>query len=108
MALLKFISADTIVNPQVMALAGHLIKSNKQVHDFQYILINDFLQTKGIVDALKHVRNVIFESDVAVSFHTAAQLFQEETPSVRCEIYLLLAIISRVDGFFDKNEGIFF
>jgi len=108
MALLKYISDEIIANPRILSLFGHLIKSNKQVHDFQYILINDYLQIKGIDNGLPHVRNVIFETDDAVPFEEATNLFNAENDAIRSEMYMMLVIISRIDGFFDKDEGAFF
>ena len=108
MALLKYISDEIIANPCILSLFGHLIKSNKQVHDFQYILINDYLQIKGIDNGLPHVRNVIFETDDAVPFEEATNLFNAENEAIRSEMYMMLVIISRIDGFFDKDEGAFF
>jgi hypothetical protein len=106
MALLKYISEINISSPQVLSLFGHLIKSNKQVHDFQYILIHDYLQIKGIEDGIQHVRNVIFETEDAVTLDEAVGLFSAETDIIRAEIYTMLVIISRIDGFLDKVEAL--
>ncbi len=108
MALLKYISEAPILNPQVFSIFGHLIKSNQQVHDFQYIIINDYLQLKGVEDGLQFVRRVIFETDDALSFEETARVFNAETLTTRSELYMVMVIVSRVDGFFDKDEGKFF
>ena len=108
MPLLKNFSDEKINSPQILALFGHLIKSNKQVHDFQYIVINDFLEMKGLSDGLVYVRNVIFENDDAISLRDATKLFNCESFTIRNEIYSMLVIVSRIDGFFDKEEDVFF
>ena len=108
MALLKYISDEPLSNPKVLSVLGHLIKSNQQVHDFQYIIINDYLNIKGLDDALKFVKNVIFETDDSVALEESLRYFREESSAIRNELYMLMVIVSRVDGFFDKDEGRFF
>lgn len=108
MALLKYISDEPILNPKVLSVLGHLIKSNQQVHDFQYTIISDYLNIKRLDDALQFVRNVIFETDDSVALEESFRYFREESPAIRNELYMLMVIVSRVDGFFDKDEGRFF
>lgn len=108
MALLKYISDEPILNPKVLSVLGHLIKSNQQVHDFQYTIISDYLNTKRLDDALQFVRNVIFETDDSVALEESFRYFREESSAIRNELYMLMVIVSRVDGFFDKDEGRFF
>ena len=108
MALLKYISDEPILNPKVLSVLGHLIKSNQQVHDFQYTIISDYLSIKRLDDALQFVRNVIFETDDSVALEESFRYFREESPVIRNELYMLMVIVSRVDGFFDKDEGRFF
>lgn len=108
MALLKYISDEPISNPKVLSIIGHLIKSNQQIHDFQYVIINDYISIKGLNDALKFVRNVIFETDDSVVLEDSLRYFKQESLSVRNELYMVMVIVSRVDGFFDKDEGKFF
>lgn len=108
MALLKYISEEPISNPKVLSIFGHLIKANQQVHDFQYIIINDFLSIKGLDNALQLVRDVIFETENATTLDEALLHFKAETPPIRNELYMVMVIVSRVDGFFDKDEGKFF
>lgn len=108
MALLKYISDEPILNPKVLSVLGHLIKSNQQVHDFQYTIISDYLSIKRLDDALQFVRNVIFETDDSVALEESFRYFREESPAIRNELYMLMVIVSRVDGFFDKDEGRFF
>ena len=108
MALLKYISDEPILNPKVLSVLGHLIKSNQQVHDFQYTIISDYLNIKRLDDALQFVRNVIFETDDSVALEESFRYFREESSAIRNELYMLMVIVSRVDGFFDKDEGKFF
>ena len=108
MALLKYISDEPILNPKVLSVLGHLIKSNQQVHDFQYTIISDYLNIKRLDDALQFVRNVIFETDDSVALEESFRYFREESSAIRNELYMLMVIVSRVDGFFDKDEGRFF
>ena len=108
MALLKYISDEPILNPKVLSVLGHLIKSNQQVHDFQYTIISDYLNIKRLDDALQFVRNVIFETDDSVALEESFRYFREESSTIRNELYMLMVIVSRVDGFFDKDEGRFF
>ncbi|MBR5272749.1 MAG: 50S ribosome-binding GTPase [Clostridia bacterium] len=108
MALLKNISEEKIANPEILSLFGHLIKSNQQVHDFQYILINDYLELKGIPDEIQIVRDVIFENECAVSFEEATRCFKLESPVIQNEFYSVMVIVSRVDGFLDSDEDVYF
>ena len=108
MALLKYISDEPILNPKVLSVLGHLIKSNQQVHDFQYTIISDYLNIKRLDDALQFVRNVIFETDDSVALEESFRYFREESSAIRNELYMLMVIVSRVDGFFDKDEDRFF
>lgn len=108
MALLKYISDEPILNPKVLSVLGHLIKSNQQVHDFQYTIISDYLNIKRLDDALQFVRDVIFETDDSVALEESFRYFREESSAIRNELYMLMVIVSRVDGFFDKDEGKFF
>lgn len=105
---MKTISNEPIKNKGVLSLFGHLIKSNRQVHDFQYIVIHSYLEHKNISDAIVVIKDVIFETPNSIDLSKAASLFLTETSAIQNEIYWLLVVISKIDGFVDNSEVLFF
>ncbi len=105
---LSFITSTPIKCIDCVALFGHLFKMNKQVHDFQYVLVREYLKRKDISEHFVLVHDVIFESPNAISLDRAVNAFYQESLSIRKELYKFLIIVTMIDGFYDTDEGEFF
>ena len=125
-AVLKRIKDEPIKDLSVFAIFGHYFKTVKQVHDFQFGVIREYIRIKNHCDSsienvsdndesismyntvIDIIRNVISENPEAVSMDDAVSLFLAESSIIRNELYELLVIVAGIDGFFDKGEAAFF
>ncbi len=94
-------------NEKTVALFGHLIKCNHQIHSFQEQIIQHYLQTAEIIDR-DLIKRVIYEQKDAVSFDEAYGLFAAEATKTQRELFYYMLLLAKVDGAIDEEERAFF
>lgn len=91
-------------NLNTLGLLGYLIVSNKQIHNYQIEVLEEYLSVIEIDISSTCLNGILDGRDESISFASALSAYELESSEVRKEIYYLLLILALVDGSFDADE----
>lgn len=93
---------------ETLALVGHLIVCNCQIHSYQIKLINSYIDSKNNNDIEHYITDILDHKKERIELSKALRYFSEESDEQKDEVYVLLRGIASIDGLIDEEERNFF
>ena len=91
-------------NLNSVGILGYLIISNKQIHNYQLMVLDEYLSSINIVSTETILHDILNGTSDSNLLNTSLNAYKCENKIVQTDLLLLLYVLSYIDGVFDCNE----
>ena len=87
-----------------LGVLGYLIVSNKQVHNYQILVLDEYVSSLGLALSDSCLSSIIKGEENSLSLSSSLAAFSYEKEAVQRDLIKMLYILALVDHVLDKNE----
>lgn len=95
----------TLRNKETLAIIGHIVVSNNQIHNYQKRYIMELFKKNSLTKDYQYIESIFSGSDDKIELEESIFNFNNEDMRTKAILYKEIVIISKLDGNIDKYEN---